>query len=79
VRDGIQVAAISAGVDVFRVLLSNDQRTIVALADRYAARKLVMLSVMRGRVRTSSDGTSRATSPLVLSASSQRTHDYDYC
>jgi len=74
VRDGIQAAAINAGVDVFRVLLSNDQRTIVALADRLGARKLVMLRVLRSKMRTGSGG-SRATSPL-LSASSQRTPDF---
>jgi len=71
VRDGVQVAAVNAGVDVFGVLLSNDQRTIVALADRLGARKLVMLRVVRSKMRTSSDGTS----PL-LSASSQRTDEF---
>lgn len=77
VRDGSQAAAIGAGVDVFRVVLSNDQRTIVALADRLGARKLVMLRVLRGKLRTSSGG-SRATSPL-LSSSSQGIYDYAYC
>jgi len=76
-RDGIQAAAIDAGVDVFRVVLSSDQRTIVALADRLGARKLVMLRVLRGKLRTSSGG-SRATSPL-LSTSSQGIYDYAYC
>ena len=75
VHDGIQEAAINTSVDVFRVLLSNDQCTIVALADRLGARKLVMLRVVRNKVTTSSGG-SRVTSPL-LSASSERT--YEFC
>jgi len=73
VRDGVEAAALNAGVDVFRVLLSNDQRTVVALADRSGARKLLMLRVVRGKT-TSSDG-SRCTSPL-LSAPSQRTTEF---
>jgi len=44
-QDGVAVAAINAGVDVFRVLLSNNKKTIVALADRGASRKLIMLKV----------------------------------
>jgi WD40 repeat protein len=51
--DGVAVAAIDAGVDVFRVLISNNKKTIVALADRLAARKLIMLQIVRSRtVRT---------------------------
>ena len=69
VSDGTQAAAINAGVDVFRVLLSNDQRTIVALADRLGARKLVMLRVVRTKVRSGSSG-SRTTSPPPPSSSS---------
>lgn len=57
--DGQQVAAIDAGMDVFRVLLSNNKKTIVALADKAASRKLIMLKV----VRTKMKGSSRATSP----------------
>ena len=60
VHDGVQVAAIDAGVDVFRVLVSNDARTIVALADRLGTRKLVMLRVIRDKITTGS----RPTSPL---------------
>jgi len=69
VSDGTQAAAISTGVDVFRVLLSSDQRTIVALADRLRAHKLVMLRVVRTKVRGDS-GASRTTSPPLLSTSS---------
>ena len=63
--DGSEAAAVSAGVDVFRVLLSDDQRTIVALADRRGARKLIMLRVVRTKLRTGSTG-SRTTSPPLL-------------
>ena len=47
VADGTAVAAIDAGVDVFRVLISNNKKTVVALADKFAARKLIMLQVVR--------------------------------
>jgi WD40 repeat protein len=50
--DGVAVAAINAGVDVFKVLLSNNKKTIVALADRAASRKLIMLKVVRNKTRT---------------------------
>lgn len=58
-EDGQPMAAIDAGMDVFKVLLSNNKQTIVALADRAASRKLVMLKVVRNRIK----GSSRATSP----------------
>jgi len=63
--DGTQAAAISASWDVFRVVLSNDQRTVVALADRLGARKLLMLRVVRTKVRSASGG-SRVGSPLPV-------------
>ena len=47
VADGTAVAAIDAGVDVFRVLISNNKKTVVALADKFGARKLIMLQVRR--------------------------------
>jgi len=56
VADGTAVAAIDAGVDVFRVLISNNKKTVVALADKYAARKLIMLQVVRRKTRTTSGG-----------------------
>jgi len=70
VGDGTQAAVISVGVDVFRVLLSTDQRTVVALADRHGARKLMMLRIVRTKVRASSSAASRTTSPPLLSTSS---------
>ena len=53
VADGTAVAAIDAGVDVFRVLISNNKKTVVALADKFAARKLIMLQVVRRKTKTS--------------------------
>jgi hypothetical protein len=64
-NDGAQVAAINAGVDVFRVLLSNNKKTVVALADKSGARKLIMLQVVRTKTKSTSDAASRATSPAV--------------
>ena len=59
--DGTPVAAINAGVDVFKVLLSNNKKTVVALADKFAARKLIMLQVVRTKTKMTVG--SRATSP----------------
>jgi len=66
--DGVPVAAIDAGVDVFKVLLSNNKKTVVALADKYGARKLVMLQIVRTKVRSAAGSRtgSRATSPFVV-------------
>jgi WD40 repeat protein len=72
-HDGAQVAAINAGVDVFRVLLSNNKKTVVALADKSGARKLIMLQIVRSKTKSSAG--SRATSPLTMT-SSPRTPDY---
>jgi len=77
VRDGTQAAAaLDAGVDVSRVVLSGDQRTVVALADRHGTHKLVMLRTVRaGGGTTSSDG-SRCTSPLLSTTPSQSTPEF---
>jgi len=53
VSDGVQTSSVSVGVvDVFRLLMSDDHQTLVALADRRdrdqnapAAGKLVLLRV----------------------------------
>jgi len=50
--DGVAVAAIDAGVDIFKVLISNNKKTVVALADKFAARKLVMLQVVRSKTKS---------------------------
>ena len=52
VADGTAVAAIDAGVDVFRVLISNNKKTVVALADKFGARKLIMLQVTDDQLNT---------------------------
>lgn len=44
---GMLVTSIFISADVFRVLLSNDKKTIAALADQGGARKMVMLQVVR--------------------------------
>lgn len=62
-EDGAPVAAINSGVDVFKVLLSNNKKTVVALADKYGARKLIMLQIVRTKVRSAAG--SRATSPFI--------------
>jgi len=53
----------NAGVDIFSVRLSSDKRTIVALGDKFATRKLVMLQIVHTRTK---GGGSRATSPLPV-------------
>jgi WD40 repeat protein len=59
--DGAAVAAIDAGVDIFRVLISNNKKTVVALADKFAARKLVMLQVVRSKTKSISSSRSTIT------------------
>ena len=54
------MAAIDAGVDVFRVLISNNKKTVVALADKFGARKLIMLQVVRRKTKTTSSSSSRS-------------------
>jgi len=63
--DGTAVAAIDAGVDVFRVLISNNKKTVVALADKFAARKLIMLQVVRRKTKTSTTSTGSRTHTTV--------------
>ena len=55
----------NAGVDIFSVRLSSDKRTIVALGDKFAARKLVMLQIVHTKTKSHAGG-SRATSPMPL-------------
>jgi WD40 repeat protein len=58
VTDGVAVAAIDAGVDIFRVLISNNKRTVVALADKFSTRKLIMLQIVRSKTKSSSSSRS---------------------
>jgi len=66
VSDGTAVAAIDAGVDVFRVLISNNKKTVVALADKFAARKLIMLQVVRRKTKTSTSSSRTAMQTTVI-------------
>jgi len=74
--DGHQVAAINAGVDVFRVLLSNNKQTVVALADKMAARKLIMLQIVRSKTKSVSDAASRATTPAATPLTPSFQHQF---
>jgi len=65
VADGTPVAAIDAGVDVFRVLISNNKKTVVALGDKFAARKLIMLQVVRRKTKTSTSSSRTAMQTTV--------------
>ena len=66
-RTGNPVCCYNTGIDIFKLKISSDSRTIVALGDREAARKLIMLQIVRRRSR--SQGPSRATSPYASDAS----------
>lgn len=50
-RNGSEICAFNTGVDVFYVTLSHDKGTIVALGDKFGARKLIMLQVVRSKIR----------------------------
>ncbi|KAL8566603.1 hypothetical protein ACOMHN_054825 [Nucella lapillus] len=50
-KDGSPICSFNAGVDIFYVTMSRDKSTIVGLGDKFGARKLVMLQVVRTKVR----------------------------
>lgn len=50
-RNGKEVCSFNAGVDVFYITMSHDKETIVALGDKFGARKLIMLQVVRTKVK----------------------------
>ncbi|KAH9500063.1 hypothetical protein Btru_076507 [Bulinus truncatus] len=50
-KSGQEICAFNAGVDVFYITMSNDKGTIVALGDKFGARKLIMLQVVRSKVK----------------------------
>ena len=64
-QDGLPVAVFPAGVDVFKVLVSNNKRTVVALGDRSASRKLIMLQIVRSKTKSRS-GSQATSSPIAL-------------
>ncbi|BFZ21895.1 hypothetical protein BsWGS_24934 [Bradybaena similaris] len=50
-RNGKEICSFNAGVDVFYITMSHDKETIVALGDKFGARKLIMLQVVRSKVK----------------------------
>ncbi|CAH1790209.1 unnamed protein product [Owenia fusiformis] len=48
-KTGKEICNYHAAVDVFSVKISNDNKTIVALGDKYSQRKLIMLQVVHSR------------------------------
>uniref|UniRef100_A0A0L8FK86 Uncharacterized protein n=2 Tax=Octopus bimaculoides TaxID=37653 RepID=A0A0L8FK86_OCTBM len=50
-QTGSQICAFNTNMDVFFVTMSKDNSTIVALGDKFGARKLIMLQVVRSKVR----------------------------
>lgn len=50
-KNGSEICAFSTAVDVFYVTMSHDKGTIVALGDKFGARKLIMLQVVRTKIR----------------------------
>ena len=50
-RTAQEICAFNAGVDVFYITMSQDKGTIVALGDKFGARKLIMLQVVRSKVK----------------------------
>ncbi|CAL1547650.1 unnamed protein product [Lymnaea stagnalis] len=50
-KTGQEICAFNAGVDVFYITMSKDKGTIVALGDKFGARKLIMLQVVRSKVK----------------------------
>jgi len=60
--NGVPVCAFSCGVDIFTVRMSKNKKTIVALGDKFASRKLIMLQIVHTKTRSRAG--SRATSPM---------------
>ena len=71
---GQHVCSFNTGHDIFSLKMSGDKRTIVALGDRDAVRKLIMLRVVVTKVR--SQAGSRATSPQSFASESYRFVNY---
>ena len=66
-HNGDSICAYNTGADVFKVKISKNSRTVVALGDKMQARKLIMLQIVRRKTR--SQFPSRATSPYPSDAS----------
>lgn len=50
-KNGTEMCVFNCGVDIFFVTMSHDKGTIVALGDKYGARKLIMLQVVRTKIK----------------------------
>ncbi|KAL3854443.1 hypothetical protein ACJMK2_013712 [Sinanodonta woodiana] len=50
-KNGSEMCVFNTGIDIFQVTMSHDKGTIVALGDKYGARKLIMLQVVRTKIR----------------------------
>ena len=79
-QTGAPICVYNTGADVFKIKISSDSRTVVALGDKMESRKLLMLQVVRRKTR--SQVPSRATSPYASDASrpispSYRDHSHD--
>ena len=59
--NGSPLCSFNCGADIFSIKVSDDKKTIVALADKFASRKLIMLQIVHKKIR--SRAPSRATSP----------------
>lgn len=50
-KNGTEMCVFNCGVDIFNVNMSRDKGTIVALGDKFGARKLIMLQVVRTKIK----------------------------
>ena len=50
-KNGTEMCVFNCGVDIFHVTMSRDKGTIVALGDKFGARKLIMLQVVRTKIK----------------------------
>jgi len=50
-KNGTEMCVFNCGVDIFNVNMSHDKGTIVALGDKFGARKLIMLQVVRTKIK----------------------------
>jgi len=46
-RDGRSMCSFKTGVDVFKLLISDNRATVAALGDEHSTRKLIMLQILR--------------------------------
>ncbi|KAH3803196.1 hypothetical protein DPMN_156897 [Dreissena polymorpha] len=51
VKNGTEMCVFNCGVDIFYVTISRDKGTIIALGDKFLARKLIKLQVVRTMIK----------------------------